>query len=148
MEKVNLKEEVVKALKEEAEEAYNEECCGFLFGHEEQERNIVVAWPVENKMEDGRRRFEIGAEDYMKAEEKAEQEGLQLLGVYHSHPDHPAIPSQHDHKQAMPYFSYVIISVGRGTAQNIRSWQLNENNEFQEEDISYTFNFKKVETHE
>jgi proteasome lid subunit RPN8/RPN11 len=71
----------------------------------------------------------------MKAERRALATGLQLIGVYHSHPSHPAVPSIHDLRVALPTFSYVIVSVyGDGLAA-IRSWQLNENQIFSEEPI-------------
>ena len=70
--------------------------------------------------------------DYMKAEEYADNNNLILLGVYHSHPEHPAIPSEHDLKVAMPYFSYVIVSVKKKKAVDFRSWRLS-NGRFEEE---------------
>ena len=81
-----------------------------------------AAVPVENSKEgDQRRRFEISPLEYMKAERFAIENQLQLLGVYHSHPDHPAIASQHDLAVAMPYFSYIIISVINKKRADIKS---------------------------
>jgi proteasome lid subunit RPN8/RPN11 len=72
----------------------------------------------------------------MKAERYALDNDLQLLGVYHSHPDHPAEPSEHDRVAAQPWFSYVIISVLKGAINNTRSWILNGQSRFEEESIS------------
>ena len=72
----------------------------------------------------------------MRAERFALANDLSLLGVYHSHPNHPAIPSIHDLKQAVPFFSYIIISVMDGKFNTLRSWQLNEETgQFDEEKV-------------
>src|SRR5690348_16260328 len=95
----------------DAVQAFPDECCGFLFGTEDQNgnRTITEILVVDNAKEgDKKRRFEIAPRDYMDAEQFAEENNLLLLGVYHSHPNHPAIPSEHDRVAAQPYFSYVI----------------------------------------
>jgi proteasome lid subunit RPN8/RPN11 len=122
----------------DATAAFPDECCGFFFGEETSEGRIIkVARPVINAKEgDKRRRFAISPKDYLAAERFADQQQLQLLGVYHSHPNHPAIPSEHDRVAAQPWFSYIIISVMNGKADAIRSWQLNEVNQFEEELIN------------
>ena len=71
----------------------------------------------------------------MQAENFAEENGLTLLGVYHSHPNSPAIPSEHDRISAQPYFSYIILSVFDGKYSHARSWQLNDDYQFEEEKI-------------
>ncbi|MFL5809944.1 MAG: Mov34/MPN/PAD-1 family protein, partial [Flavisolibacter sp.] len=92
---------------------------------------------VHNSKEgDKHRRFEIAPKDYLKAELFAVESGLQLLGVYHSHPDHSAIPSEQDRVAAQPYFSYLIISINKEARTLVRSWQLNENFQFEEEKIN------------
>ncbi len=114
------------------------EVCGFFFGTESStERHITSVRKVDNAKDgDKKRRFEISPFDYMKAEAFALKEGVQLLGVYHSHPQHPAIASEHDLKQAVPFFSYVIYSVIDGKIDDIKSWQLDENNsQFIEEQV-------------
>ena len=119
-----------------ARQTYPEECCGFLFGKDENERRITIALAVKNSKEgDKRRRFEIAPIDYMKAEQYALNNGLTLLGIYHSHPDHPAQPSEHDRKQAVPFFSYIITSVMQGKIADTTSWQLNEEHQFDQEPL-------------
>jgi len=116
--------------------SFPNECCGFLYGTDSPSRTITEAIPVTNtKPGDQRRRFEISPSDYMKAEQYALAKGLQLLGVYHSHPNHPAIASKHDLAVAMPYFSYVIVSVMAGKIADLKSWRLKETEakEFAEE---------------
>ena len=124
----------------DALQSFPDECCGFLFGKETAElRRITKILVVNNSKEgDKRRRFEIAPKDYMNAERFAEKNNLQFLGIYHSHPKHPAIPSEHDRVAAQPYFSYVIISVD-DVISDIRSWQLNDDLKFEEETIENQF---------
>jgi proteasome lid subunit RPN8/RPN11 len=120
-------------------DSFPDECCGFFYGNEDGsgDRSVTEILVVNNAKEgDKRKRFEVSAKDYMKAEQYALERGLQLLGVYHSHPDHPAIPSEHDRVAAQPYFSYIIISVLSNRTTHIRSWRLNDNFQFEEEAIS------------
>jgi proteasome lid subunit RPN8/RPN11 len=77
----------------------------------------------------------------MRAEKYALENNTTLLGVYHSHPDHPARPSEHDLNQAVPYFSYIIVSVREGKVADLTSWQLNEASQFEEESISQNENY-------
>ena len=117
--------------------SFPDECCGFFFGNEiGEERIITNIFTVDNSKEgDKKRRFEIAPKDYLNAERFADENELKLLGVYHSHPNHPAVPSEHDRIAAQPYFSYIIISVKERKIADIRSWQLNDNFQFEEERI-------------
>jgi proteasome lid subunit RPN8/RPN11 len=113
------------------------ECCGFIFGSEADEKRTITDMQVVNNAKEGdkKRRFEISAQDYFNAEQYAQDQGLLLLGVYHSHPNHPAIPSEHDRKSAQPYFSYIILSIRDGSFDHLRSWILNDSEQFEEEKI-------------
>ena len=127
-------------MKSHAIDIFPDECCGFLFGTElaDGERRISTIREVNNaKPGDKRRRFEITPQDYMKGEKFALENDLSLLGIYHSHPNHPAIPSEHDRVAAQPYFSYLIISVMQGQIDHIRSWRLNDASQFEEEKLSF-----------
>ena len=119
-------------------ESYDEECCGFLFGKEEGEVRTITKWMmVRNSKEvDRHNSFEILPKDYLRAERLAEEENLNLLGVYHSHPNHAAFPSEYDRLAAQPYFSYVIISIMNKKFAEIRSWQLDDNFRFKEEELT------------
>jgi len=121
----------------DAVKTFPDECCGFLFGIEKEDDRIVTDILIVNNAKEGdkRRRFEISPRDYMKAEQYADENNLHLLGIYHSHPNHPAIPSEHDRLAAQPWFSYVIISVLEKKVGLIRSWRLNESNQFEEEKL-------------
>ena len=134
--KIVLKEELMKEMENHALDTYPLECCGFVFGHETAEgRGITEVHRVENSKDgDQRRRFEIDPLDYLKAERYALQNDLTLLGIYHSHPNHPAIPSEHDLRQAVPYLSYLILSANEDKITNVTSWQLVDE-KFKEEEI-------------
>ena len=133
---------VKQLLIDDAFDTFPDECCGFLFGREEQDgaRAVVDILVVDNsKAGDKTRRFEISPLDYMTAEQHALDHEWTILGIYHSHPKHPAIPSEHDRVAAQPYFSYVIISVPDKTNSEaiiFRSWLLNDDRQFEEEKIT------------
>lgn len=138
---IEITDEAFEVMIQDAENAYPEECCGFFYGQEHGNRLVTKAVPVINSKEgDKRRRFEISPKDYLKAEQYALASELKLLGVYHSHPDHPAKPSEHDLKQAVTYFSYIILSVQQGKVKDVTSWQLAEHGEFVEEPMSNKIN--------
>jgi len=99
---------------EDAVNTFPDECCGFMFGTEDEKENRVIRdiLVVNNsKPGDKTRRFQISPLDYMKGEQYAIDNNLILLGIYHSHPKHPAVPSETDRLSAQPFFSYLIISV-------------------------------------
>lgn len=137
--KVVIKEQALDEMIAHAEDYYPNECCGFFYGKDGEIRTVTMAQSVTNAKEgDQRRRFQIDPKDYQEAERYAINNDLDLLGVYHSHPDHPAEPSEYDLEVAMPYFSYIIVSVQDGKAKATRSWQLNGNRQFVEEKIDLT----------
>lgn len=127
----------LEVMQQDAIATFPDECCGFFFGTEtDNEKKIVHAMIVTNAKEgDKRRRFQITAKDYMKAEDFAELNGVQLLGVYHSHPAHPAFPSETDRVAAQPHFSYLIISIFDKKVADLRSWVLNDGLQFEEEKL-------------
>jgi len=134
---LNIEQTPLNEMIKDAVRTFPDECCGFLLGKEENNiRTIIKIQVVDNAKEgDKRRRFIISAKDYLKAELFADENNLQLIGVYHSHPNHPAIPSEHDRVAAQPYFSYIILSVMNNEFDHIRSWRLNELQQFEEEKI-------------
>lgn len=131
-----------RTIREDAELAYPDECCGFVYGKiQDSKRLLQKAIPVMNSKEgDKKRRFEISALDYLKAEQYALDLGLDLLGVYHSHPEHPAQPSEHDRVQAMPFFSYLIVSVKSAKSEDLNSFQLDEDRQFKQELLQQSVN--------
>lgn len=134
---VRISEEALYIIKAHSLEDYPYECCGFLYGAEDNVRFIYLAKPVLNNVtENKERRFEITPKDYLDAERYALEHDLTLLGVYHSHPAHPAVPSIHDLNHAVPYFSYIIASVSKDRVEAVHSWQLNSDGRFEEEEIT------------
>ncbi len=129
--------EAIKEMVSDSISSFPDECCGFLFGKERDGELIIEQVLVVTNAKEGdkRRRFEITSADYLKAERYAEEKEQLLLGVYHSHPGHPAIPSEHDRVAAQPWFSYVILSVINHEYAGLRSWRLNEDLQFEEEKI-------------
>jgi proteasome lid subunit RPN8/RPN11 len=136
---ITVEQAAEKIMNDDGVTAFPDECCGFMFGSEDASGNRIVtqALPINNSaVENRKRRFVISPKDYMKGEQYAIANDVQLLGIYHSHPNHPAIPSEHDRVAAQPFFSYVIISVQNGIVDHTRSWLLNDNFQFDEEEYS------------
>ncbi len=128
-----------------AEREYPRECCGLLVGRIEdggRTRVVRAAFPVENAFaEEGERRHRmaIAPLDYARAERAYAAEGLGVVGNYHSHPDHPAVPSPFDleHLAPWPTMSYVVVSVRGGKAAELRSWELAaDRSRFGEEEVA------------
>lgn len=115
-------------------EPHQIECCGFFFGREKDDARIITKTIAVPNCKSGnkRRNYEITSMNYMYAELMAYQQGLTLLGVYHSHLDQSAIPSEYDRIAAQPYFSYIIISVTNKKLVEVRSWQLDQQSHFEE----------------
>lgn len=120
-----------------ARRAYPDECCGALFGAAISGGNEVQAvLEIENQAEsDHRTHFSISPRDYLQAEREAERLGLLLLGFYHSHPDHPARPSDTDREYAQPGFSYPILAVTETEVTAITSWYLPDGAEWYETEM-------------
>lgn len=130
-----VSQEILARIHKNGEEAYPEEGAGFLIGSGGKVEEI---YPLPNACEDSARhnRYLITPEDYLKAEVTADKLGLSLIGVFHSHPDHPNRPSEFDRDWAQPFFSYIITSVNAGKAIESRSWRLLEDrSRFEEEEM-------------
>lgn len=133
--KLRIQKQVMSEIFRHAMADFPDECCGFLYGTEEGGRLIHDVRRAPNARQgDKRRRFTIDPADYLKAETFARDNGVSLLGIYHSHPLHPAIASEHDLKQAMPYFSYVIVSVFEDRVEELRSFRLHDSGQHFEEE--------------
>ncbi len=126
----------VEHIHDHAKEAYPEECAGALVGMDTGEMKVVVdVWRAENTHEDERsRRFLIEPLKIKEFEERARERDMDVLGFYHSHPDHPAKPSEYDREHAWPGWSYVIASVGSNAVEDMRSWVLKDDRSGYEEE--------------
>ncbi len=104
------------------------ECCGVLLGRVQGEVRIVTRTErLENVHEDGHeRRFLIAPEQMFQLDKQARTTGDSIIGFYHSHPNHPARPSEYDREWAWPWYSYIILSVMQGTPEEMNSWVLDE----------------------
>jgi proteasome lid subunit RPN8/RPN11 len=135
-----ISKDVLAQIYVHGEAAYPEEGAGFLLGSDDgKQRHVTQLFTTENVREDEARhnRYLVAPEDYLKAEITADRLGLSLIGVFHSHPDHPNRPSEFDREWAQPFFSYVITSINEGKAFESRSWRLAEDrSKFEEEIIS------------
>jgi len=121
-------------------DCYPEECCGAMFGTIQdggESKVITEIEPIDNtSSENKKRRFMITPEEYQRVESKASKLGVTLLGFYHSHPDHPAQPSQTDLNYAWPFFSYIILAIKDRVAKEINSFVLDmDSGKFKEEPI-------------
>ncbi|MGD1908412.1 MAG: M67 family metallopeptidase [Leptolyngbyaceae cyanobacterium] len=143
-----------------AQATYPEECCGLIIGalsvqsrskDVRQIHSLANQWMPEVQTvtePDGvkalgdpqrslsrRRRYWINPKDLLVAQREARDRGWVILGIYHSHPDHPAVPSECDRALAWPEYSYVILSVHQGTVVDCQSWRLDDQHQFQPEPI-------------
>ena len=115
---------VDEAIRAHGHETYPHECCGALIGRDGVVAEILA---LPNTTEEGpRRRFLVRPSDYREAERRASELGAELLGFYHSHPDHPARPSQYDLDHAWPNFAYIIVAVAAGVAGDMTVWFLKD----------------------
>lgn len=120
-----------------AEEAYPFECCGILIGRRGAEAAVTAVRRARNRHErQSRDRFEMDPWDFLAAEKEAGP-SQEILGFYHSHPDHPAWPSPSDLIQAQPwrgYFHLIVAVQAEGFQNQMRVWQVTEDGEsFMEE---------------
>ncbi|WP_424097301.1 Mov34/MPN/PAD-1 family protein [Moorena producens] len=141
------------AIQNHAESTYPEECCGLLLGkHRGEVKTLVEVLPTPNNWDseaadayatvEGKpqgdysrqRRFSIAPEVLLRAQKDARDRNLDIIGIYHSHPDHPAVPSEFDRAIAWQQYSYIIVAVEEGKACDFRSWSLDEHHQFQPEE--------------
>jgi proteasome lid subunit RPN8/RPN11 len=142
----------LQTLRSHAEQAYPNECCGLLLGTRDAQENydLVDVRAVHNTwdkdvaqvLEDDpalsrTRRYWIAPQTMLMVMRAARQMGCDIIGIYHSHPNHSAVPSECDRRLAWQHYSYLILSVHQGICQDIQSWRLNEAHQFQPEAIVY-----------
>jgi proteasome lid subunit RPN8/RPN11 len=151
---LNLHSYHLQDIQTHAESTYPEECCGLLLGHLSGDaRTLLEVLPTENSWDeetadafqlvDGlskrksskRNRFSIAPQVMLWAQKEARNRNLNIIGIYHSHTDHPAVPSEFDRVIAWPQYSYIIVSVRQGLACDLKSWSLDDNQQFQPEEI-------------
>lgn len=142
--------EQLQVIYDHAVSTYPDECCGILLGeisnHPKKAVKIITtknAWGVETAPDfpgdsrdySRRRSYTIAPQDMLRAQKQARDESLSIISIFHSHPDNPAIPSEFDREYAWQEYSYIIVSVQEGKVTDIKSWYLDNNHQFQEEEI-------------
>ena len=139
MSEIVLTQDIIDSFLQHGEKDYPFECCGFILGHFIDEKSVgteYIAVP-NTKEENKERRFLIDPMAYQEAEDLAEEKGLSIISIVHSHPDHPDRPSEFDRNHAWPSFSYIIMSIKKGASAGYRSWKLDQDRtKFIEEKIT------------
>jgi proteasome lid subunit RPN8/RPN11 len=123
---------LMKKIYSHTEASYPNECCGLMIGTfaDGAQPKIAREFRICKNLntERARDRYDMDPLDMLKAQREFENTPLEIIGIYHSHPDHPSRPSQTDTDRAWPDYSYVIISVQKGSVRSAQSWVLNESN--------------------
>ena len=151
---LKLHSDHLQAMQTHAESTYPEECCGLLLGLLRGDvKTLVEVLATQNSWgDDGvddfqaiessaqrksskRNRFSIAPKVMLQAQKDARDRNLDIIGIFHSHPDHPAVPSEFDRAIAWQQYSYIIVSVQQGKACDLKSWSLNDEHQFQPEEI-------------
>ncbi|MBD2492910.1 Mov34/MPN/PAD-1 family protein [Nostoc sp. FACHB-280] len=145
---IKLLPQHIQMIRSHAERTYPNECCGIILGYLENQIKTVVeiiptknAWSAEsanfapNTERSETSRYAIAPQDMLQIQKSARDKSLNIIGIYHSHPDNPAIPSECDRQYAWPAYSYIIVSVQNGQAGELLSWSLNDQHQFQPETI-------------
>jgi proteasome lid subunit RPN8/RPN11 len=121
---LRLSNSLIEEIRREGEQAYPSECCGILAGRTGNVKEVLRLVPALNRRTDDPHRYLISPDDLRLIEARLRSSGQEVLGFYHSHPDHPAMPSAFDTEQAWPWYSYIIVGVDRGRAAELASWVL------------------------
>jgi proteasome lid subunit RPN8/RPN11 len=119
---------LLEQIRRHGEAAYPAECCGAMLGKQDRDgfKEVARLAPAVNRRTDDPHRYLIPPEDLRRLETEARAEGLEIVGYYHSHPDHPARPSAFDTEHAWPWYSYLIVRVDRDSAGEAASWVLDD----------------------
>jgi proteasome lid subunit RPN8/RPN11 len=137
---IAIPETQLAEIRAHGERDYPHECCGLMLGRfgTDGAKACQEIYPISNAREEEakRNRFLIRPEELMRGEKYAASKDLEVVGFYHSHPDHPAVPSGYDLEHAWPVYSYVVVAVAAGRAGDLRSWEMQaDRSRFDEEEI-------------
>lgn len=124
---LRLPDALAEEIRRHGEAAYPAECCGAMIGRVEGEaKDVVRLAPAVNRRTDDPHRYLIAPDDLRRLEREVGAAGLEIVGYYHSHPDHPAAPSRFDADHAWPWYSYLIVRVDKGRGAEMASWVLDD----------------------
>lgn len=140
---LKITSELADKIRAHGVETYPHECCGALLGCDTEVadrsvyREIHALHPLVNRRDDSpRNRFSVSSQDVLDAEKAARSQNLEVVGWYHSHPDHAARPSEYDRDHAWPWYSYIIVSVANRVPEDLTSWRLRDDRaDFEGEEI-------------
>lgn len=149
MQSIALSDSHLLSIRSHAENTYPEECCGLLLGQVTGDvKTLVAVLPTKNawsaeaeehspeqKVLTKQRRYAISPADMLKGMKDGRDRNLEIIGIYHSHPNSAAVPSECDRTLAWPQYSYIIVSVRQGHCEDLRSWSLDSDSNFQAEEI-------------
>ena len=125
MQVLTISKSAIEALKAHASEGFPSETVGILAG-DASKHLVSVVKPLINERADTNNRYRVNGLIVHRASQALETEGFDILGYYHSHPNHPSQYSDYDRDHALPNLSYVIVSVMEGNTETIQSWRLTE----------------------
>ena len=124
---IRMAASLLDEIRRHGEQAYPAECCGALVGRPGADgKEVVRLAPAVNRRTDDPHRYLIAPDDLRRLEAEVRAESLEVVGYYHSHPDHPARPSAFDTEHAWPWYSYLIVRVDHGRAADAASWVLDD----------------------
>ena len=128
---------VLRQIYDHTESSYPHECCGLVVGTFGENKVVHAFRPCKNlNTERAHDRYEMDPKDWLKTQNEFENSPWEIVGIYHSHPDHPSRPSQTDTDAAAAGYSYIIVSVEKGKVAKAQSWVLNESEKkFYEESL-------------
>ncbi|MBV6623909.1 MAG: M67 family metallopeptidase [Rivularia sp. (in: Bacteria)] len=147
---IRLDKQHLQIINSHAQNTYPEECCGVVLGSISGDRKIVVeviptqnAWDSQSADDfsgsdldrSKKRRYTIAPREMLQLQKTSRERNLNIIGIFHSHPDYEAIPSEFDRKYAWQEYSYIIVSVQKGQPTDVNSWVLDDNSVFQQEEI-------------
>ena len=123
---LRLPDALLEEIRRHGAAAYPAECCGAMVGRSggTDAKEVVRLWPAVNRRTDDPHRYLIAPDDLRRLEREVQREGLEIVGYYHSHPDHPAEPSAYDAAHAWPWYSYLIVRVEQGQPREAASYTL------------------------
>ena len=123
---LRLPDGMLEEIRRHGAAAYPAECCGVMLGRSggTDAKEVVRLWPAVNRRTDDPHRYLIAPEDLRRLEREVQGEGLEIVGYYHSHPDHPAEPSAYDAAHAWPWYSYLIVRIEQGQPREAASYTL------------------------
>ena len=137
---IRIDSEAWAAMVTHARQAYPNECCGAMLGVSDgSEKTVRVAMPLENAFEGAQAaRYELRPEDLLAADKAARERSMDLIGIYHSHPDCDAYFSRTDLQNSCPWYSFVVLSIQKGEFHHANSWLPNfDQTEAAKEELIY-----------